>query len=95
MGFKAVLYAPDGDYVWDFKCDTVKEVLDEVNDMGSRWIFYPMVVAVDCDTNKIVEGFCPILDTVFDDSILGLTPKELSDLIKENSDVIRDFILAY
>ena len=46
--YRAILFAPDGDFVTDFRSDTKEEVWDKVNDMGSRWIFYPIVfVATD------------------------------------------------
>jgi MoaA/NifB/PqqE/SkfB family radical SAM enzyme len=47
--YKAILFHPEGDYVTDFSnSETVEEVWDRVADMGSRWIFYPIVfVATD------------------------------------------------
>ena len=47
--YQAVLFAPDGDYVTDFHdIDTIQEVWDCINDMGSRWVFYPFCcVATD------------------------------------------------
>ena len=40
--YQAVLFAPDGDYVTDFHdTNTIEEVWEEINNMGSRWIFYP------------------------------------------------------
>lgn len=42
MKYLAILFAPDGEYVTDFERDTKQEVWDEVNNMGSRWIFYPI-----------------------------------------------------
>lgn len=49
--YAAVLIAPDGEYVTDFERDSVAEVWDCVNDMGSRWIFYPFPVVA-----QIVDG---------------------------------------
>lgn len=40
--YKAILFHPDGDYVSDFYRDTKQDVLDELENMGSRWIFYPI-----------------------------------------------------
>jgi hypothetical protein len=40
--YKAVLFAPDGDWVTDFReCKTIEEVQENLCDMGSRWYFYP------------------------------------------------------
>jgi hypothetical protein len=41
MSYKAILFAPDGDYVSDFRADTIADVQNLVADSGSRWIFYP------------------------------------------------------
>ena len=47
--YKAMLFHPDGENVSDFRDrETVQDVWDEINDMGSRWIFYPIpFVATD------------------------------------------------
>ena len=39
--YKAILIAPDGDWVTDFERNTVEEVEQELANMGSRWYFYP------------------------------------------------------
>ena len=39
--YKAILFAPDGDWVVDFSADTKEEVIERLADKGSRWIFYP------------------------------------------------------
>lgn len=41
--YQAVLFALDGEFVTDFRDSQTKEdVWDKVNDMGSRWYFYPI-----------------------------------------------------
>lgn len=41
--YKATLFHPQGDSVSDFyNRQTIDEVWSEINDMGSRWIFYPI-----------------------------------------------------
>lgn len=39
--YKATLIAPDGGCVTDFKRDTKEQVIYELENIGSRWIFYP------------------------------------------------------
>jgi hypothetical protein len=52
--YKAVLFHPEGDFVTDFKGKpTVGDVWDAVNEMGSRWIFYPIPFV--CTDTKIVD----------------------------------------
>lgn len=50
--YQAVLFAPDGHYVTDAHHDTIEEVQNEINDMGSRWIFFP--IAFVATENTIV-----------------------------------------
>jgi len=49
MEYKAILFHPEGDSVTDFKGrKTKQDVWDELENMGSRWIFYPLAfVATD------------------------------------------------
>lgn len=60
-GYKAVLFAPDGDWVTDHRADTVDEVHERLADQGSRWFFYPFVAvivdhgAVTTATQRIVD----------------------------------------
>jgi hypothetical protein len=44
MQYKAILFHPEGDYVTDFKRDSKQDVWDEISEMGSRWIFYPIAL---------------------------------------------------
>ncbi len=57
--YQAILFHPDGDFVTDFRNrETKQEVWDEINDMGSRWIFYPIsFVATDKTIVDAPEGF--------------------------------------
>lgn len=41
--YRALLFHPEGDYVTDFTDrDEIQAVWEEVADMGSRWVFYPI-----------------------------------------------------
>ena len=56
--YKAILFHPEGDFVTDFENNTIEEVWESVNNMGSRWFFYPLVFVIK---NKTIvdcpEGF--------------------------------------
>lgn len=56
--YKAILFHPEGDFVTDFQNNKTKqEVWDKVNNMGSRWIFYPLpFVATDKTIVETPEG---------------------------------------
>ena len=47
--YQAVLFSADGDRVTDFRdSESIQAVWDRINDMGSRWYFYPLpFVATD------------------------------------------------
>lgn len=56
--YKALLFHPKGDYVIDFtgKKD-IQDVWNEIAEMGSRWIFYPIpFVATDKAIVDTPEG---------------------------------------
>ncbi len=56
MKLKLYLFAPDGDFVTEpGEFDSIEEFWDRVNDLGSRWIFYPLPVAVNVDTKHIED----------------------------------------
>jgi len=41
--YKATLFHPDGDSVTDFRdTKTKQDVWEAINNMGSRWVFYPL-----------------------------------------------------
>lgn len=56
--YQAILFAPDGEFITDFKeRKEIQNVWDEINDMGSRWIFYPICfVGTDKTITDTPEG---------------------------------------
>lgn len=46
MGYKAILFSIDGDWVTDCQEDTIEQVVEQVADLGSRWIFYPLPMII-------------------------------------------------
>lgn len=82
--YAAVLIAPDGEYVTDFESDSVAEVWDRVNNMGSRWYFYPFPVVAE-----IVDGRLGEIDTQrsavvsWPDGVLGEVGVPLSTLLAD------------
>jgi hypothetical protein len=45
--YKAILFAPDGDWVTDYAgCKTIDEVWDRVDNQGSKWFFYPFYFVI-------------------------------------------------
>jgi hypothetical protein len=62
-GYRAALFAPDGEYVTDYAAPTIAEVWDRHDNGGSRWYFYPFPVIVTdrprgtiADTQRIVDA---------------------------------------
>lgn len=44
--YKAILFSPDGDFVTDCEAETVEKVWEKVNELGSKWYFYPIPAVV-------------------------------------------------
>lgn len=50
--YMARLFAPDGESVTDCQADSIEDVRNQVGDLGSRWIFYPVAVVVRYCSSK-------------------------------------------
>jgi hypothetical protein len=65
--YKAVLFAPDGEWVTDYReSDSIEQVQELISNQGSRWFFYPFsAVITDNDrgftteTQRIVDTWEP------------------------------------
>lgn len=65
--YKAILFAPDGDYVTDHKSTTIQGVVDKISDQGSKWFFYPYAfVIVDRGSVTHRQRFVDIPEEFFD-----------------------------
>lgn len=87
--YKAILFSLDGDYVTDARNKaSVDEVWDEVNDMGSRWIFYPLPCVI-VDKGAGTEARQEIVAT-FDggEFLQGVSIKTARNLIEANADYL-------
>lgn len=69
MTYQAILVAPDGDYVTDHEYETPDEVMEAINNQGSRWIFYPFAAVIktvphprtaDAVDSAVVVDICDI-----------------------------------
>lgn len=73
-------------YVFDCEGDTIQEVWDKVNDMGSRWFFYPIPIIT-----RIKDGRWPnfkyskVIDTCIGlEWAKGMTISKLLDYMGKN-----------
>ena len=41
--YSAICFAPDGEHVRDFYSDSKESISEKIENMGSRWFFYPFV----------------------------------------------------
>lgn len=41
--YSAICFAPDGEYIRDFYSDSKEYISNKIENMGSRWYFYPFV----------------------------------------------------
>lgn len=60
--YRAILFAPDGEFVTDYDSPTVEAVWDKVNNQGSRWVFFPLAFVIGADRSSYV-GRRRIVDT--------------------------------
>lgn len=90
--YKAVLFAPDGDYVIDFyESESIEDVVNKLNDMGSRWFFYPIECVIPDNTTKTLNN--RIVETgIHFEFMKGKSVKTASQFLKDNPEFINDFI---
>lgn len=80
--YKAVLFAPDGAYVTDFRdSESIEDVQVALSEMGSRWIFYPIQTIAD-ESDYLVDA----PEEMY--ILIGLTIKEAGQYIKEHAQVV-------
>jgi hypothetical protein len=51
--YRALLVAPDGDFVTDYTCETVNEVEEMLANQGSRWYFYPFHAVISWNPRPV------------------------------------------
>ena len=85
--YKALLVAPDGDWVTDFReCETPEEVQEQLADMGSRWYFYPFHAVIRDNgisttyRQRIIADLTPFGD------MEGRTIKTFAKMVKNTPD---------
>ena len=89
MKYKAVLFAPDGDWITDCKGDTKDEVIEAMANLGSRWYFYPIALGIILDkgsltreTQRLVD-VAPNIPRVFVGKSIRTARKWLQSLTKK------------
>ena len=83
MTYNVTVIATDGDHRTEGEFETVEDAWDYINDMGSRWYFYPVNVVSDHDI--IIEspdGF---------DYLNGMNVRDLANVATELSDTCEMF----
>jgi len=88
--YKAILFAPDGDWVTDYRGDTKEEVINQLANRGSCWHFYPYE-AIILDKGGLTTVRQRLVDTVyplngFKGKSIATTSKYLSDLTEGRLD---------
>ena len=87
--YKAILFSLDGDYVTDFS-GTKEEVMDSLNNMGSRWFFYPLVGIVTSgrttNRSRVVSMGEPLT------KLSGKSVGTIRNIIKANSNVLIEML---
>jgi len=82
-GYKAILFAPDGEWVTDFRAETKDEVIEKLSNRGSYWFFYPFE-AVILDKGGLTTAQQRLVDSAMPiESLKGKSIKAASRLISE------------
>lgn len=81
--YKAVLFAPDGDWVIDYRGSVcIEHVIDQLADQGSRWFFYP-IHAVIVDHGVLTDKTARIVDAAPPfNHMKGSTIGKFSEMLK-------------
>ena len=87
--YRAMLISIDQDdqaYVFDCESDTVQGVWDQVNDMGSRWIFYPIPIITRIHNGRWPNfKYSKVIDTCIGlEWAKGMTISKLLEYMKHN-----------
>ena len=77
--YSAICFAPNGEYVRDFYSDSKESISEEINNMGSRWFFYPFVFIA---TEKTIVETPNCLEF-----LNGKRIKTVEQFFKENEDI--------
>jgi hypothetical protein len=84
--FCGLLVALDGAHQIDARnCDTIQECWEEIDDMGSRWFFYPVCFVMNENTKKI--SGTPEPNFIFK-RCKGMTMAEAKEYVKKNAEEI-------
>ena len=82
--YSAICFAPDGEYVRDFYSDSKESISEEINNMGSRWFFYPFVFIA---TEKAIVEAPNCLEF-----LNGKRIKTVERFFKENEDIVIEML---
>ena len=82
--YSAICFAPDGEYVRDFYSDSKESISEDINNMGSRWFFYPFVFIA---TEKTIVEAPNCLEF-----LNGKRIKTVERFFKENEDIVIEML---
>jgi len=77
--YSAICFAPDGEHVRDFYSNSKESISEEIENMGSRWFFYPFVFIATEKTIVEAPNYLEFLN--------GKRIKTVERFFKENEDI--------
>jgi hypothetical protein len=78
--YSAICFAPDGEHVRDFYSNSKESVSKEIENIGSRWYFYPFVFIA---TEKTIVEAPECLEF-----LNGKRVKTVERFFKENEEIV-------
>lgn len=91
--YKALLFAPDGHWVTDCRAETIKGVIEKLNDLGSKWIFYPLCHFIIRDYGQVTSPYQRIVDACEPFEFLkGKAITTTQKVIQNNPKIVADIL---
>lgn len=85
--YKAILFAPDGEFVTDYEAGSIAEVWQRIEDGGSRWYFYPFPFVITAD-ERLLERKRILASPHGLEMCTGRTVRKVQRFIESNSETL-------
>ena len=83
--YKAVLFSPDGDWVTDFLEQSISKVEENLENVGSKWHFYPIHFVIEHNGSNSTSSDTKIVASpdVHHYPYVGFTIGEVAHILSE------------
>jgi len=85
--YKAILFAPNGEFVTDYEAESIAEVWRLIDDGGSRWFFYPFPFVITADS-RLLERKRILASPYGLEMCTGRAMRKVQRFIESNSEAL-------